>query len=52
MTKDYWQIKYEEISEDLASQKISRKEAIDRWLRMGIDREQAEKEANIADGTI
>lgn len=50
MSKDQWFSEYERIGDDLAAGDITRGVAIERWLAIGLYREQAESEADAAQG--
>lgn len=52
MSKDWWFIREEQIGEELAAKQIWRHEAVDAWVRMGIDRDKAEEMADIAEGKV
>jgi hypothetical protein len=50
MCKDWWFLEYERIGDELAFAEITREEAIDRWVNMGLNRDEAESTADVALG--
>lgn len=52
MSKDLWVAEHERIGDELAGGDITRGVAIERWMILGLDREDAENEADAAEGLI
>ncbi len=52
MSSVLWEIELEEIDEQLMGGKIEREDAIRRWMRMGLDLDDAQNWADSAEGLI